>query len=216
MIRWAKIFTVMILGITLSGCETMKPVPEYAGADAGYLVVSMGEGVDTNYSSYKLFYQNKVDTKMSGGVHFSSAGFIGPPTLDFKGEERGVVLVKNLPPGDYELINFEIYHNGANITPSMWWKSKENFSIPFKISAGTATYLGDFKAVGLLFRSFLGQKHAIGGAYFVVTDKSDRDIPIAKQKQSSINKVELNIPNVDTLHNPLIRSKESPPVMESW
>lgn len=216
MIRLARMFAVVIVIITLNGCAAMKSEPDYSGADAGYLVVAMGEGVDTNYSSYKLFYQNINDPKIAGALNFNSAGFIGPPTLDFKGEERGVVLIKKLPPGDYKLINFEIYMNGANLVPSMWWKSKDDFSIPFKISTGTGTYLGDFKAVGQIFRSVFGLKHAIGGAYFVVSDKSSRDIPVAKQKLASLDRVDISIPNVDDLNNSLIRSKESPPVMESW
>ncbi len=223
MVRLVQMLAMVVLAVMLAGCATLDPSPDYTGADAGFLVVAMGEGADTFYGSYKLFYRNKADTKITGRVYFPSGLWAIKMRDYYRDDDRGgLVLIKKLPPGDYELVNFEIYNDGlhgpggAQLTSDMWWKSKEDFSIPFKISEGAATYVGEFKAVGMRFHPFLKGKYAVGGAYFVVSDKSDRDVAIAKQKQPAIKKVELSVPNVDALNNPLLRSKESPPVMESW
>jgi hypothetical protein len=109
--------------------------------------------------------------------------FMGTKT-DYKDDsETGIVEIRRLPAGEYEIFQIDA---GLYAGIIQWrWSSGDSVPIPFKISPGAATYLGDFQG------HVISQRHVLSlgapfpsSAYFVVSDKSDRDIPLAQKKAS--------------------------------
>lgn len=58
-------------------------------------------------------------------------------------------------------------------------------------------------------KGFLGARSPLG-AYFVLTDKSDRDVPIAKQKEPGIGEVVSAVIDPAALANPMITRGGAP------
>ena len=103
-----------------------------------------------------------------------------------------------LKAGDWELYTFQVNAHGER------WKPDEIFSIPFTIREGRATYIGDFQPMGATVNGVLTD--SAGPPRFVVTDRSARDIPVATAKTPGMGPVDVNIPNVDAMNNPLFAS----------
>jgi hypothetical protein len=113
----------------------------------------------------------------------------------------GEVFVQDLSPGDWELYSYEFDTDGSNM---LQWRPAKEFSIPFTIKPGRAVYIGDFAPVGHMVRAFID---FVGGARFIVKDQSARDIPIAKAKDPGLGQVDVSIFDVDSLHHPLLGTK---------
>jgi hypothetical protein len=179
-----------------------KPLSgKYAGADAGYLITAVAARSDTSYDYYMLRYRTK-DRSDSAGIWWGQENIYDRRKLDIDdGKETGIVDVRRLPPGAYEIFNFEIMLNGGMMHTK--WFSKQNFSVPFTIEPGKATYIGEFMAVRLTGKSWVGLSEP-NGAYFVLSDKAERDVVIAKQKESGLSEVTSAVVDPNTLGNPLI------------
>lgn len=93
----------------------------------------------------------------------------------------GAVRALQLPAGAYRLANFRIKEVVAN----RQWKARQDFSIPFTVTANEVTYLGEFLGTGVLGPSFLGVR-AIEKPYFLVSDQRARDMPIAEKEQPEV------------------------------
>lgn len=118
---------------------------------------------------------------------------------------HGAVIMKELPAGEWEVNTFRLETHGR----WRWWPVRE-FSIPFTIRPGRATYIGSYQPVGHMYKNWLGLE-LVGGASFVVTDQSARDIPIAQAKKPGLGPVDIEVFDVRTLNNPLlIRGADAP------
>jgi hypothetical protein len=181
---------------------------KYPGADAGYLVVTIAAQTDTLYDDYWIYFRRK-DRSADNQIWWGQQNPVDQRKLDIKNDkEEGMVDVRRLPPGDYEIFNFQVHRNAGYL--QTWWGSKQDFSIPFSIIAGRATYVGELMAVGLKGeKGFLGARSPLG-AYFVLTDKSDRDVPIAKQKEPGIGEVVSAVIDPAALANPMITRRGAP------
>lgn len=172
----------------------------------GYLLVSIGASPGTNYYSYTFFYRKK-DRSHEDDVKFvqdRSIPFFGRP--DFKGkDENGVGAIKlvKLPPGEYEFYNFDVYY--ANGMSYSHWRSKREFSIPFVIRPGEATYTGYFRAEEI--SPVRGHFHH-EGAYFVLLNQLPRDITFARQTIDPNMKVNIEIGKPEEIRNPFIRAEK--------
>lgn len=99
---------------------------------------------------------------------------------DFDSEEgAGTVFALPLPPGKYEFYKYYMFQSGG--TAQIVWKPHEEFSIPFEIQAGRATYIGEVRAVNLFEKNMFGIKLS-DGARFEVKDAYERDAPILATK----------------------------------
>lgn len=158
---------------------------DYAGADAGYLVYAVGTvriGMDFDFSYRQTAgadgrpgegWKGKIEPRLGGAIYLK----IKKP--DFTGEETGHVIVRRLPPGRYQVDRF--FFAGSNLAGTSYsWSSAVPFTLPFTIRPGEATYIGSFMrapSLGTPLQPVLG-----AAGFFVVADRADRDLPIARGK----------------------------------
>jgi len=155
----------------------------YQGADAGYLIVTLAAAQGTRYRSYSFYFRRR-DGGGKGSIWWGQDDASDRRPLDIDdGAEQALIDIRRLPPGDYEIYNFDIVLN----PPSMWqpWFAARDFAIPFTIAPGRATYIGELKAVALTTPGPFGNTLA-NGAYFVLSDKSARDLAIARRKEPGL------------------------------
>jgi hypothetical protein len=123
-----------------------------------------------------------------------------PGNLDYYGREAGRVIVQSLPPGRYEIQDFGF--SGTIVVAGVSWSSTTPFSIPFTIKPGEATYIGNIArapSLGTRLQPLLG---AVG--YFVVSDQSARDLPIAQARDAALPPVRLEVTDVSGLGHPML------------
>jgi len=203
MARLTRLLAI-VLALALPGCASSGYFStNYEGQDTGYLVTSLGAQTGTVYNGYSLFFR-KRDGSYSGKVFWGQANMFEDRKLDFEGGGKaGIVDVTRVPPGDYEIFNFQIFYNAG--TAQQWFSSKQDFSIPFKIRRGGGTYVGEFIAVGVKGKNFFGMEIPAGG-YFEVSSRAERDIAIAKRKEPALRDVASAVANVRSVGNPLIKA----------
>ena len=187
--------------LLLTGCVTSRLNTNYKGSDAGDLVVAVGGSL-----IFDIYYRRVGTTGISaplGVLHYAPnrPSLFGPPDL-----EASEVNVHHLEPGNYEIYTYSISeYNGV---ATVLWSPKEDFSIPFTIASATTTYIGDFTGRALFGRNILGAQVPNGG-YFVVSDKQDRDIPIARKQNPELLPVTVSVFDVSRLGLPTLATTES-------
>jgi hypothetical protein len=212
---FALLSLVVLLGCAAEGPRSGVPLDfeansgllsgNYDGADAGYLIMSLAAAHShIAYNSYTIRFR-KTDRSVAGGVWWGQHNISDQRKLDIKDRnETGIIDVRRLPPGDYEIFNYNIYFNSPYVQNS-WW-SKQDFAIPFTIASGKATYVGEFMAVAVTGKNILGIS-VPDGAYFVLSDKSSRDVSIARQKELRLGDVTNAVADPNAIGNPLIRAR---------
>jgi hypothetical protein len=200
----SRIFAVLGL-LVLMGCEGPQSglfgignwgplAGDYAGADSGYLIMSLTARRWSPFGHVFSIMFRRRDGSATGTVWWGRLDVLTswqPRDIrDGKRKESGIVDVRRLPPGDYEVYNFEIRWEGGDTQTA-----EAGFSIPFSIAPGRATYVGNFMAV-----------EAAGGAYFVLSDEASRDIPIARKKEPGLGEVTSDVVDASTMRNPFIRA----------
>jgi hypothetical protein len=201
----AKSLLTILSLIVLSSCTTGLHVTNYEGPDAGILVTSLGANAGTVYNGYNLFYRKKNHSPDGDGmIWWGQASILEGRKLDIdNGSETGIVDVRRLPPGEYEIFNFRVFYNGGNVQKH--FSSKQDFSIPFSIRPGRATYIGEFIAVGVQGQNIFGFSIP-DGAYFTISNRGERDIAIARQKHAGLGEVQSTVVDPKQVGNPLIRA----------
>ena len=168
-----------LLSVGLIGAASAREPPAYSGPDAGYVVLAVGTS-SNHYSNYRLHLRKNGDTTFDQYFEYIPRDLFVGQSADFsEPDEKGVVISRPLPPGDYEIYNLEVLRTVSRD----FWKAKDDFSITFTVKTGETTYLGDFRGM------MLGQPRLFGpsgdGAYFIVSDKSARDLPLARSKKDT-------------------------------
>lgn len=170
----------------LTSCASTPRLPsDYKGPDAGHVVLGFGAAAGTSYSSYTLFFRRAprpADGAAApvGNFTYFQTNLFYAQKPDFQGPtEQGVVLVSSMPPGDYELFNFDIFLNAGTMTRN--FGSRKDFSIPFTVRPGRIAYLGNYQANGMRGDNVLGISLA-AGAVFAVSNRADSEITIARAK----------------------------------
>ncbi|MBJ7445983.1 MAG: hypothetical protein JHC81_00475 [Brevundimonas sp.] len=123
---------------------------------------------------------------------------------DFAGRETGKVFVVRLPAGQYEVFDFGFGGTMAGMGTS--WSSGTRFSMPFTIHPGQATYIGNFARAPSLGTPLEGQLGAAG--FFVVSDKSERDLAIARSRDSTLSDIDEQVTDVERFSHAALRSAE--------
>lgn len=99
---------------------------------------------------------------------------------DFSFDEgSGTVFAIALPAGKYEFYQYYLLQNSGNVSST--FEARNEFSIPFEIRPGRATYIGEVRAVNRFERNLLGFRIA-AGVRWRVHDAFTRDEPILKAK----------------------------------
>jgi len=211
MSRLAALFLVALL----SGCvATAAKIPmDYAGVDAGKVVVGLGSTADAGFYEYYLAFRRldaEVEPPPSGVFTYVQRKVFGATDKpDYKNdEELGVVLVKSLAPGRYEIHGLSVTQYDSSLG------SRIAFSIPFTIQPGQTTYLGNYQ----------GQRVARGknvfgmtlpGFVFVVSDRFDAELALAHKKSATLPASGQNAtPDVKSLRYPLLISPDMVPKRE--
>ncbi|MBI3528188.1 MAG: hypothetical protein HY067_09480 [Betaproteobacteria bacterium] len=167
------------VSLLLSSCAATIST-RYPGSDAGYAIIGVGAASTTEYSSYSFLFHH-TGKKETGRFTYFQHNIFTSQKPDYSNEdETGVVEVATLPPGKYELTNFDIFSNRFG-GPQIHYSSRKEFSIPFEIRPGEVVYLGNYQANIIKGRNFFGMP-VNGGAFFVVTDRSEIDLQLAKAR----------------------------------
>lgn len=184
---------------------------EYAGSDAGCVVYSVGtikigmrfalpyRRVQTDRGLVVEDWKGQISPRVGG------AWVLKVKDPDFAGEETGHVVVRCLPPGEYQIGNFE-FHGFLPGVGSYEWSSANNTSFVFHIGAGQATYIGSFMRAPSLGTSLQPVLGAAG--FFVVADRGARDLPIAKSRLRAGMRVSSEVTDVAQFRNPALRTSE--------
>lgn len=181
-----RIALVIACLLLLSGCIPKEAVrmptglDGYSGGKAGQVFGTLGTFPNTPFSSVTIFFR-QVGSKDPGRFFFAYDSILGGPPVDVaETKARGTVFVGRLPAGDYELFQVNFFINRAQFG-STTFSAREEFSIPFRVEEGKSTYLGEFIAYYTTGKNFFGMTIPAGG-YYVVADKSQRDMAILSTK----------------------------------
>lgn len=199
---------LLLLACAAVACTTLDLNAAGAGKDGGHLIAALGASPETRYARYVLKFR-KVDKTAAGELRYVQENTQDASHRDFDDQtENGLVHVLDLPPGEYEIYNFDIIQD--NQAGRKLFKSAADFSIPFRIVSGSATYLGDFTAIGIVAKDVFGATIS-AGAYFSLADRQARDVPIAHRKVPSIGEVRSALPKSGAeLETAFIQLKKAP------
>ena len=171
---------------------------DYEGVDAGYLVYAVG--IVRLPASFEFPYRRLAtpegqpanDWKCMIAPKLGGAIYLKVKNPDFEGVETGQLVVRRLPPGSYEVQEFRFFGQIPGLA-SYKWSPDKPFALPFEIRAGEATYIGSFmRAMATAtVRPDIG-----GGTYFIVADRSARDLPIAGSRLPAGLKVTSEVTDV--------------------
>ncbi|MBI3676174.1 MAG: hypothetical protein HY243_06110 [Proteobacteria bacterium] len=191
-----------IVCLFLTGCVTDRVDTSYHGSDAGVLVFSAGSiagkrGVQIFYR--KVGQPSGVRGFGGDGSIYYNPGSIFTRDPDFTGHETGEVTVQHLEPGEYEIYTWQVAE-GMGGLGEVLWSPRSDFSLRFTVRPGQTTYIGDYA------------RFQFPGAYtaftFVISDKHERDIAIAKKVEPNLPPVTIQVPDVSRLNEPSLLSKE--------
>lgn len=182
---------------------------DYEGADAGYVVYAVGTtkiGMKFDFSYHRLAtgegqpvddWDGTIKPTVGGAIYLK----IKNP--DFVGEESGHVVVRRLPPGSYEVNNY--YFSGFLPGVATYrWSPARPFSLPFRVRSGEATYIGSFMrspSLGTSLQPVLG-----AAGFFVVADRSERDLPIAAGRLGGSITINKEVTDVSTFESAALRT----------
>jgi hypothetical protein len=164
-------------------------------ADQGKVVLALGAAPLSVYNLFMLKLR-----RADGHAGMATAMYLPNNPLatapHFKDpDEDGAVLVLTLSAGDW-VIYGATWRAGPEI-----YRPLAAFEVPFAVEAGRTTYIGDFDAVPTT--GFVNQRRSAGGVVFLVSDKRDRDIALAKARDPELGEVEVAIADVRGAHTPV-------------
>jgi hypothetical protein len=202
-----------IVGLLSLSCCTSTLDGGYAGQDGGTLVV--GLGVQKMFGENFELQFRRVDQSSDGSLAWNASGFGRGPVAsappDFHDAAgTGWVLVRDLPPGEYELYNAAVRYYGQiwtdhYIVQSSGFHLKNDFSVRFTIAPHRATYIGRY--VGWSQASY-HQDQMTGGFLMVVTDHAEEDIATARRAHAQIGAAADASPDPDTANVPFLFSPQ--------
>ena len=165
----ARLVFVLLI-VAISGCAQAPGTRNnYAGQDAGQVVVGIGAARNPVYSSYALTFRKK------GALDGPQGRFTYVPRDPVTGTERETVVVASLPAGQYEIFDFAVLLNSGAAQKT--FSSTQPFSIPFAVRPGETVYLGNYQAIGIFNDDIPG---TAAGVVFVVQNRQSRDLELAK------------------------------------
>jgi hypothetical protein len=202
---------VALLALIATPALAAKAPAQYAGEDGGYVAyavgtITLGMHFDFPYGRVALpdgtavnDWRGMIEPKLGGAIYLK----IKNP--DFEGRETGQIVVRRLPPGDYLIDNFAFY--GSSPTGATYdWSSAKPFAIRFTIQPGKATYIGSFMrapSLGTTLQPTLG-----AAGFFVVADRSARDLPLIGAKLPAGCEVVTQVTDVAAFGSAALRSAE--------
>jgi len=207
----------------------------YSGRNAGYLVMSISQPRAALLSREVLVILDfhSFDRLVIGSVNYGNHNILKNVlkgdlvTPDFKDtDEEGIVVVRALPPGDYEFFQFSgeeqlgirIPRTRYTVRPGDYEFfplagenrqaiARARYSMPFTIKAGETTYLGNFHLLVRRQTNGFPGLNSFSGYFFRLTDENSRDLAIAKNKKPlAAGPVNVAVADEVQLHAPLFNS----------
>jgi hypothetical protein len=159
------------------GARVSQDLAAESGSSAGLLLGSLGLGVPNYCTDLEFHFRRRSDGK-TGSVRIPPKSAAQSAQTGIKGEGGRAVQVfaVPLPPGDYEFFTYLGYAPGGGDTK--YARPKVDFSIPFTIAAGRTTYVGEYIVDSKPQMRSTGR--LVPEARFVVADRLDRDLAVAK------------------------------------
>lgn len=201
--RLSVFFLPIVAACIAAAPASARTDKDYTGADAGYIVYAVGTvdgaGIGYNFSYSRMAtldrspvkdWKGKIEPKLGAqGIYLK----VKDP--DYVGDEVGHVRVRRLPPGQYAV-------NGYSF--GSYYSTAENpFRLPFTIRTGQATYIGSFARGVSLATPLRKSLKAMG--YFVVADRSTRDLPIAEAHLPGVP-ITSSVTDVNQFDNIMLRT----------
>jgi hypothetical protein len=154
--------------------------------EAGIMFGSIGATSPSFESS--AFRYRQLGRRFSGAVSWEDkTWFRKLAPADFTvGQYNIALFFARLPPGNYEIFQVSFREHSTGVAATSF-SAKKEFSIPFTIEKGRATYLGQFIVhvqTGPAPGPFAGGPYGprTGGGYFVVHDELQRDTEALKDR----------------------------------
>lgn len=176
---------VLALGLLLTACSSTPTISnQYTGNDRGAAVLGIGAPPGYHYTSYNFLFRNAgippAAAAPVGTFQYKTSTFLSGDSPDYSSErERGVVTVATLPPGKYEIFQFELFFTNGMFSET--FRSSKPFSIPFEVRANETAYLGHYFALPRYGARHLGIPQR-AGALFTVENRQQVEVPIASKK----------------------------------
>lgn len=190
----------LLICFLLSACTHEGERGDYAGGDAGHLVASLTRTPGMNMILYGFSFHNKATGEKDSFWWNPDNDFEGRKPEIREGNKEGLVEIHKLPPGEYILDNFGIDDGGLS------WSAIKDFDVPFTIEPNKTTYLGEFEAVVVTRKNFLGVTRP-DHFYFVPSDHKDRDMAIANRITPNLGSVIDQAPSAKAFNSPLVRER---------
>ncbi len=170
-----RVFAAALLLVLVSGCVTSKtqitgdqPVSSFPASNG--IIVGSFTSNEKVYS--RGFYFRKIGTDQREFVQYNQ--------IWSKNEfNNGLVYAFSLPPGEYEFFDFRLFYSTGYSESS--WSAQEEFSIPFTVTTGEVSYLGEIHTIQLVGENLFGIDIPAGGV-FAISDQIERDLPKLKTK----------------------------------
>jgi hypothetical protein len=172
-----RVFRLIGIAVLLAGCAHLNLEPEYTLANKpgkGVLVMSMTYTPDS--PTFTLVYRPVGTTDRDALVSNTI-----PHPEDWK-NPAGRLVVIELPAGQYEI--FQWAGNAL--------ESRRPFSVPFTVSTGKATYIGNVH---------VEVRRERGTFQVTVTDNSDRDLPLFHGRYKNMKSTDV-VTSISTVTKP--------------
>lgn len=178
--RNSLVLVASLLAITLlGGCATgprtgLLSEEQFDLQKSGVAFLSLGRLGVSRMQLFSIRFRNRGMSE-NEALHFVALpeNMFRSSRAVIKTNDRALEVVGHaLVPGEYELNGY-----GASFDTGMHSgeiRSSAKFSIPFKVEAGKATYLGSFNFIQLYGENALGMR-VISGGFFAVADELARD-----------------------------------------
>ena len=160
---------------------TLKPDSK-SGLATGSItrtVSDAGEKGMTAYTAYAMLQFRAVGGGTSGKLESGSPSLGKLYSSELEGVE-GHTFAVELPAGQYEFYTWSLNTGGLTVSP------KQEMSIPFEVSSGKATYIGDI-GFDVIFGKALFGNAAFSDVSIKVKDSSIRDIPYLSKMFPKLN-----------------------------
>jgi hypothetical protein len=194
--RKILVLAFLATGLAFTSVAAAAPVPQ-----AGQLIMSMACPKEWWSLKYSVLVR-KVGGGKKAEVVLTTAHFLRGIVTDFDRDQViGNVIITSLPAGDYEVYGVGgMFSDGVNTTN---WRSKPDFSLPVKITAGRAAYVGQFEGKPPLGGGIFAATRLSAWPY-VLSDQSARDLPIAKTAHHVEAPIDIQVSDPKTADNPFL------------
>lgn len=181
------------------------PTPK-DGEPAGYAIVSVSRDREIKLMTDLALIFRDPSTEDEGRFRIYIPD-LSKDTFDVRNEKyEGFVTILRLPPGKYEIYNFEV--SIASPLGSTRFSSREDFSIPFEVQSGRAVYIGSYDSTPTYGKSIFGVD-VVAGTYWILSDRHERDLAVAKAREPALGQmaIDLAVPDPRRLNIPLIAAE---------